>query len=664
MSNKINLLLALSALVSLSSCEGNEPTIQPTTNPSIEPTEQPTVEPTVEPTQEPTIEPTIEPSIQPEVNKNYDVLLDEDYSNIKKLNELEKYDDVFGYFEERTSQQLYINNVLDNEMYDGMVKDGVDAKYLFYSDDTMRFVDRSAGYAINLKTDKTFEGDFSLGAYRSKLYNDETTLTITKETKNPYKSWSTYRDEWLIRYINNEEYLIDNNLSYSDDVVFESTSILKDYCVSIFPIVINNPGNIKKNYYNIGIVREEYNLKGSEFYLFVMKSTHNKNEDFKEMLSSFYKVESKGTLKNHYGNMELVSNPLWTDETKKYFDKLVNQDRTDWGIYTTNTDNPNVLKGKINELEEAMDYNFEICPTYQHLLSGNSKIEFPTSSTINVAGGNGFNDKKVLQFSYQFTNNNNNVSVGNTTDCYTPMFDILRGKPAEYDFFDRRSQIYRSFELLASGLKEYSAPVLFRLNNEMNTDWTSYCGLMTLVDPDIFTATWRCLYNYLIENEVYNTIWIFNPVADTTPYCSWGEDMCYFPGNKYVQALGLTYYEDNNNGKVNSTTFKKDYTKLYNKNYETWKNYPWIISEFGCGAGGSASGERYRNQASQTDYVMGMFADFNDRANNPYLQNIKGAVWFSVNDNANGKVANQYELVIEKLPTTIQAFKEGLAKNK
>ena len=59
-----------------------------------------------------------------------------------------------------------------------------------------------------------------------------------------------------------------------------------------------------------------------------------------------------------------------------------------------------------------------------------------------------------------------------------------------------------------------------------------------------------------------------------------------------------------------------------------------------------------------------MFADFNDRANNPYLQNIKGAVWFSVNDYANGKVSNQYELVIEKIPTTIQAFKEGLAKNK
>ena len=52
---------------------------------------------------------------------------------------------------------------------------------------------------------------------------------------------------------------------------------------------------------------------------------------------------------------------------------------------------------------------------------------------------------------------------------------------------------------LAQRIKAYGKPVLFRLNNEMNTDWTSYCGMMTLNDPDIFQATWRYLYNFFIE---------------------------------------------------------------------------------------------------------------------------------------------------------------------
>ena len=61
------------------------------------------------------------------------------------------------------------------------------------------------------------------------------------------------------------------------------------------------------------------------------------------------------------------------------------------------------------------------------------------------------------------------------------MFDILRGV---YD---------EDFRKLASAIKAYGYPVLFRLNNEMNTDWTSYCGMMTLCDPEIFILTWRYL---------------------------------------------------------------------------------------------------------------------------------------------------------------------------
>ena len=95
-------------------------------------------------------------------------------------------------------------------------------------------------------------------------------------------------------------------------------------------------------------------------------------------------------IKENQANTEYIA---LLEDTKKYFDKLVNQERTDWGIYTTNTDNPNILKGKIKDLEEAMDYEFEIVPTYQHLLSGGSKIDFPTQSTIDVASGNGFNGK-------------------------------------------------------------------------------------------------------------------------------------------------------------------------------------------------------------------------------------------------------------------------------
>lgn len=606
------------------------------------------------------------------VDESKDVLFNEHYENLVQLSDVEvisednlMYDtDEFGEFDGRKYQELYKNNVFNNQLKDGQITETDDAKYLFYNDNSVRFVNRSDGYAFNLKTSTTMNTDFSASIYRSKIYNAESTLTVSKETKNPYSKWSTYRDEWLIRYINNPKYLENNNMVYTEDVIFENNSILQDYVISIFSIEILDPGQIKKMFYNIGIVRPIASFTGKEFYLFVMKSNHQRNDDFKEMLKSFQIINSKGTSKNHIVDLVANEDENWNEQTKKYYDKLIHQQRTDWGIFTSCMEDERTVQTRLDEFSEAMDYQYDILPTYQHVLSNGRKIEFAKNSAIRLAGGDGFNNKMVLQFSYQFTNNNNSVTMANTTDNYTPMFDILRGPLEEYDFFNYRSKIYSGFDSLANGLIEYKAPVLFRLNNEMNTDWTSYCGLITLVDPDIFQATWRCLYLYLKEKGVQNTIWIFNPVADTTPFSSWGEDMAYFPGNEYVHALGLTAYRDNNSNDVNEDTFHKDYTKVYNKNIETWKNYPWIISEFGCGSGGNASGERYRNQESQANYVRGMFNDLKDREHNEYLQNIKGAVWFSCNDYANGKITNQYDLVIDKLPLTINEFKEGLKVNK
>ncbi|MDY2889866.1 MAG: glycosyl hydrolase [Candidatus Caccosoma sp.] len=605
-----------------------------------------------------------------------DEVFDENYESIIDLKNVKKEDGLmysemdFGEFSGLKNQALYYNNILDNSKREGNITEEDDPKYIFYSNDKFRFVNRSEGYALNLKTNTTVVGDFKVAKYRSKIYNRDYTLTISKENVKPTGySWSTYRDEWLTRYISNPEYLSDNNLKYSHDTIFENKEILNGYEISVYSIQILDPGLIRKPYYNIAIIKDlsTFDIFGGDqsrcFYQVILKSTNDMHNDFMDMVKTFTKIESVGTSKNHLNDLPLIYNENWNETTKKYFTKLSTQQRTDWGIYTYNINKPGDLQDTIRRFESVLDYNFDITPTYAHL-----NEPFDLNGANATAGGNGYNNKKVLQFSYQFTTNNNNVSVSNRTNCETPMFDILRGPSSKdrkiWSEGDARDRIMWKFISLAKRLKEYNEPVLFRLNNEMNSDWTSYCGMMTLNDPDIFIATWRRLYNVFEEEGVQNCIWIFNPIGTTVPFCNWGEDMSYFPGTKYVQALGLTEYEDNNSNNVNVYTFRQDYTRYYEKNKNTWSAYPWIISEFGCGAGGNYSGERFRNEKSQANYVKGMFADFNDRENNPYLQNIKGAVWFSANDYVGDKVSNQYELVIDKLPNTMEALKEGLAKNK
>ena len=243
------------------------------------------------------------------------------------------------------------------------------------------------------------------------------------------------------------------------------------------------------------------------------------------------------------------------------------------------------------------------------------------------------------------------------------MFDIITGK---YD---------NHFKEIARSIKEYGKPVLFRLNNEMNTDWVSYCGIVTLLDPDIFIETWQRMYDIFVEEGVDNCIWIFNPIAKTTPYSNWGEWLNYMPGTNYVQMLGLTSYEMNNEATA-PNTFKNMYTYVYEKSMPYFDNYPWIISEFACGAGGAVYYDwgkgKYlektlgRNETTQAAWVKAMFEILNDRDNpdNEFAKRIKAAVWFSVNDYADvdgkSKIIN-YLALDKELTKTLEAFKQGMA---
>ena len=80
--------------------------------------------------------------------------------------------------------------------------------------------------------------------------------------------------------------------------------------------------------------------------------------------------------------------------------------------------------------------------------------------------------------------------------------------------------------------------MLFRLNNEMNSDWTSYSGVVNLADPELYTQAWRYIYEFFLKNGVDNTIWIFNPNDLDFPAADWNRWLSYYPGDGYVQMLG------------------------------------------------------------------------------------------------------------------------------
>lgn len=529
-----------------------------------------------------------------------------------------------------------------------------DGKYIFGGEQSSRFVNVSEGYMLTLPSSEV-NGNFTLAEFRVQLETDMSVVTISTENQNPYgntqKGWQIYLDEWIKMRFDDINFLSENNIMRTrKNQIY--TDVIEGYEILTYSLFIKLSKEIERPHYNIAIIRK--NNDYINFYLVVMKSKENCNESFDTMLSTFRFFKPEGKVNNHIKQRQVIVPEHWNNETKAYYDKLRNQKDVDWGFFYSRNSQEYIDWMKS---DDGIGYTPEVFMTYLHIGWYNTKNHLDLDFVNKNAGGNGFDGKPVLNLTYQFTTTNNSIAG------YTPMFDIMRGKMDSH------------FERLADDIKEYGKPVLFRLNNEMNTDWTSYAGIVTLLDPDIYVMCWQRLYDIFVEKGVDNCIFVFNPLTTTCPYCDWGEALCYYPGDEYCQMLGLTHYIDANTTPIES--FKEGYTKTYNKFKDYFIDFPWMIGEFACGAGGSKLFDwginayvdkvQGRSESAQASWCAQMFTCFanNQAKANEFCKNIKVAVWFSCNDycSIDGKdyIVNYYELD-EALDQTLEVFKKWLPK--
>lgn len=604
------------------------------------------------------------------------------FDTLYPKNEIVDNENGFTFASDVTSAKFFVNGAYQDTITDFTTRK--DAKLELYNENAVRLVNVSAGFAYTLPRTE-ISVDYSIAAYRTQVSFDDSILTVSFESGNPYTSnsnpWYTYCSEWLIEHINSDEYISYNNLQrlngttkydFTESNTHGDLTVKEGFDVYRYDILIADGDEIARPYYNIAIIRLTTDVKN--FALFVMKSSEDQSEIMDEIVQSYARFSSKGLQRNYFDAGAPLENPNWSEETKAYYEMLCASETVNWGVFSYS------MPGGINELnagssnydnyldrskrmqtaiEEAWGYEFDIYPTYTHIGSGTNADNFtghyfPLAMAKELAGGNGVNGKPVLQFTYQFTLNNNN-----TGSNQTPMFDILRGK------FDEH------FRRLAQDIKAYGYPVLFRLNNEMNTDWTSYCGMITLLDPDISNMTWQRLYDIFEEEGVDNAIWIWNPIATSCPYSSWGEDLCYFPGVEYVQLLGGTSYEMNNYAEDAAASsvisFESHYSSLYTKNEDAFSEWSMILSEFACGSGGDYSGALGRNGDVQAQWVADMFKCLNAAEKADWVKQIKGAVWFNCNDSVGTKITNRLRFIdpessaYDDLAATLEAFRNGFA---
>ncbi len=90
--------------------------------------------------------------------------------------------------------------------------------------------------------------------------------------------------------------------------------------------------------------------------------------------------------------------------------------------------------------------------------------------------------------------------------------------------------------------KTYGKPFFLRFAHEMNGNWYEWSGARTGRDPQKYIDAWRYVWNKFQEEGTTNAIWVWSPNAWNVPNESWNDLRNYYPGDQYVDWVGVDFF--------------------------------------------------------------------------------------------------------------------------
>lgn len=484
-------------------------------------------------------------------------------------------------------------------------------------------INHSRGFALGFPADAEY--DFSTAQEFIKVKCDKFSAVVSKEYSTYGKSAEEskkYVAECINKYMLDEKYIKENNITLHKN---EMENIGK-YPVQIVALTRNpyEGSDVKDNTYVYCYLYKEDVL----FYRIMFKAEEYTDglisEVYKTLESFSENVAVRGT-SGTFTDYKPVLNENWNEKTKQLYNDISTSAECKWGVFVPRAVFLNNYED-ILALEEKVETKFYGVLEYMFLCDDVPKDGMKSA----------FDDGKVVELTLQTAN-----VMHQNLNGHNPMFEIIDG------LYDEK------LTKMARDIKSLEEPVLFRLNNEMNSDWVGYSGLACLNDPEIYVKVWRRIYDIFEKENVDNAIWVFNPNDETFPPNGYNTSLAYYPGNEYVHIFGITGYNTgtyyaNEHGE-RWRTFDEIYQSITEHSQNLYGKFPWIITEF---ASSSVGGDKVH-------WINDMFDSLK---NYPH---IKMAFWFNSADfderpEKAGCVARPYWF--DETDETTEAFKNGLKK--
>jgi hypothetical protein len=371
--------------------------------------------------------------------------------------------------------------------------------------------------------------------------------------------------------------------------------------------------NNDKNYYvSAEIIKSE-----AEVYTVLIKSSQPITNPM-EIIGSFRLLEKHGTARN-YLNIRPSKTKLNAETAafqQRYF---APHSQLTWGVFEPSA--PETMN-YLAALENKVEYRFPFLLRYQGI--GES---LPLRGLEKAYQANRYVEL-TLQTVYE-EEANALIHPGQASPAV--LYDLLDGKYDEY------------LTTYAERLRDFGHPVLFRLNNEMNGDWCWYSAYYTGKDTEIYKAAWRYIHDIFETNGVENILWVWNPHDVSRPDFKWNHYLMYYPGDEYVDIIGLTGY---NTGTYFPGEHWREFSEIYPALYAEYTASfakPFLITEFGSNSVGG----------DKPAWIHAMFDQIKR------FPNIKVAIWWNgIDYDQQGNPGRIY--LLDESNQTIEAFRQRL----
>ncbi|MDR3564248.1 MAG: glycosyl hydrolase [Negativicutes bacterium] len=464
--------------------------------------------------------------------------------------------------------------------------------------------DHANGYSISYPSQMAV--DNSLAAVRTVFSDDKTRIEVYYDN---FTGTSTTAQDYI--YYGNKYVVRSPEHNIHNDQWFESggrdVHLLEWSRRKLARVTAD-----KNNYACAEIVKND-----REVYTVFIKSSEPITGAM-DIITSLTLFEPQGGARNAKGFSPSAT--AMNAETKTFFQKYFASDSPlRWGVFEPSApQNMTYLEA----LENKLGFHFPFLLHYQMF-----DEYFPVMGLQRA-----YDNNKYVELTLQtvFSGEANALWAGSNRN-ETMVYDILDGKYDDY------------FADYARHLKDFGHPVIFRLNNEMNGDWCWYSAFYTGKDAELYQAMWRHIHDILDQNGVDNVVWVWNPHDLSRPAFKWNDYLLYYPGDEYVDIVGLTGY---NTGTYFPGEEWREFSEIYPSlcsEYARFFDKPLMITEF---ASNSVGGDK-------AAWIQRMFNQIKT------LKGIKVAIWWSgVDLDQQGRPGRIY--LIDENQAVVDVFRERL----